>query len=366
MARVLSVILLLFTLCLSAFSQSGRQKGYSESISRGERSDAPVTELAPRAKQINSAVKEDSEIIRVETDLVTIPVRVTTRRGQPVPDIKQAEFKIFENGIEQEVAYFSTQDEPFTVALMLDMSYSSVFKLTEIQDAALAFVNQLRKDDKVMVVSFDEKVRVLCLPTDNRKALRYAIEGAKIASGTSLYTAFDKVLNENFRNVSGRKAIVILTDGVDTTSITKKATDVIRDIDELDTLIYPIQYDTFDDVRKSRRNDAQILYDDDDRPYVVESPLVKGEKEGDYVEAREFLQDLASRTGGRVQRVSSTTNLNSAFARIADELRKTYSLGYYPMSEKTPGQKYSIRVRVYRPDLDIRARDNYSTARKRL
>ncbi len=366
MLRVFSVTFLFILLCLSVFPQSGRQKGYSESISRGERIDAPVREIDPKSKINNSVGNSDSDIIRVETDLVTIPVRVTTKRGQPVPDVKQGEFKIFENGIEQEIAYFSTQDEPFTVALMLDMSYSSVFKLAEIQDAALAFVNQLRKDDKVMIVSFDEKVRVLCMPTDNRKALRYAIEGAKIASGTSLYTAFDKVLNENFRNVPGRKAIVILTDGVDTTSVTKKATDVIRDIDELDTLIYPIQYDTFDDVRKSRRNDAQILYDDDDKPYIVESPLVKGEKEGDYEEAREFLQDLASQTGGRVQRVNSKTNLNSAFARIADELRKTYSLGYYPSSEKTPGQKYSIRVRVYRPDLDIRARDNYSSARKRL
>lgn len=366
MLRVFSLIFLFLLFCLSLFPQSGRQKEYSESVSRGERVGASVSETDRDPKSINSGGSSDLDIIRVETDLVTIPVRVSTRRGEPVTDLRQGEFKIFENGAEQKVAYFSTQDEPFTVALMLDMSYSSVFKLGEIQDAALAFVNQLRKDDKVMIVSFDEKVRVLCMPTDNRKALRYAIEGAKIASGTSLYTAFDKVLNEKFRNVAGRKAIVVLTDGVDTTSVTKKAVDIIRDIDELDTLIYPIQYDTFDDVRKSRRNDAQILYDDDDKPYIVESPLVKGEKEGDYQEAKEFLQDLASHTGGRVQRVSSTTNLNSAFARIADELRKTYSLVYHPNSEKIPGQKYSIRVRVYRPNLDIRARDNYSTVRKRL
>lgn len=356
--RVVVLMLILF-LCSEAFAQSGRSKNYSESVSRNEANDS-VVELKSDQKKL------DDDVIRVDTDLVTIPVRVMTRGGRPVPDIKQSEFKIFENGEEQEIAYFSNQDAPFTVALMLDMSYSSVFKLNEIQAAAMLFIAQLRKEDKVMIVSFDEKVRILCEATDNRKALRYAIEAAKIGSGTSVYTAVDKVLNEKFRSIAGRKAIVLLSDGVDTTSKVAKAAGIIRDIDEMDTLVYPIQYDTFDDVRESRRKDAMVLYDDNDKPYIVESPLVKGEKEEDYSEAREFLLDIASHSGGRVQRVNSTTNLNSAFARIAEELRKIYSLGYYPNSEKTPGTRYTIRVRVYRPDLDIRARDNYSTAKKRL
>ena len=359
MRAIVPIPILILIFGAFAHAQSGFHKNYSESVSRNEAND-PVVELKADQK------KPDDDIIRVDTDLVTIPVRVTSKSGRPVPDIKPNEFKIFENGVEQEIAYFSSQDAPFTVALMLDMSYSSVFKLNEIQAAAMLFIAQLRKDDKVMIVSFDEKVRVLCEPTDNRKALRYAIEGAKIGSGTSVYTAVDKVINDKFKPIVGRKAIVLLSDGVDTTSKTARAADIIHDIQEMDTLIYPIQYDTFDDVREMRRKDAQILYDDDDRPYVVEAPLVKGEKEEDYRTARDFLQGLASNTGGRVQRVSSTTNLNSAFARIADELRKIYSLGYYPSSEKTPGKRYSIRVRVYRPDLDIRARDNYSTAKKRL
>ncbi len=354
-----NVLILILILCSTALAQSGHYKNYSESVSRNE-ADDPVVELKPDQK------KADDDVIRVDTDLVTIPVRVTTKGGRPVPDLKQYDFKIFENGVEQELAYFSAQDAPFTVALMLDMSYSSVFKLNEIQAAAMLFIAQLRKDDKVMIVSFDEKVRVLCEATDNRKALKYAIEAAKIGSGTSVYTAFDKVLNDKFKPIVGRKAIVLLSDGVDTTSKTVKAADIIHDIDEMDTLVYPLQYDTFGDVRENRKKDAQVFYDDDDRPYVVEAPLVKGEKEEDYSEAREFLKDIASHSGGRVQRVNSTTNLNSAFARIADELRKIYSLGYYPSSEKTPGKRYSIRIRVYRPNLDIRARDNYSTAKKRL
>lgn len=345
----LKVVLLCVLLAVTAAGQSAHKKQYSESVSQYDRS--VVTESNDK--------KADDDVIRVETDLITFPVRVTTKGGRPVPDIKQSEFRIFEDGEEQEVAFFGTNDAPFTVALLLDMSYSSVFKLEEIQSTAMEFVAQLKPNDKVMIVSFDRKVRVLCEVTDNRKALRYAIEGAKIGSGTSVYDAVSLVLNERFARLPGRKAIVMLSDGVDTTSKINNLKAILGDVDETDTLIYPIQYDTFDDVQQNRRNDAEIRYDDDDKPYVVESPRTKGEREEDYSEAREFLKEIASRTGGRVQRVNSTTNLTAAFARIADELRKTYSLGYYPSSERKPGGRYYIRIRVYRPDLVVRARETY-------
>jgi VWFA-related protein len=166
-------------LAATAVGQSANKKQYSESVSQYDRST--VSETKDR--------KSDDDIVRVETDLITIPVRVTTRGGRPVPDIKQSEFRIFEDGEEQEIAFFGTNDAPFTVALLLDMSYSSVFKLEEIQAAAMEFIAQLKPNDKVMIVSFDRKVRVLCEVTDNRKALRYAIEGSKIGSGTSVYDA---------------------------------------------------------------------------------------------------------------------------------------------------------------------------------
>lgn len=345
----LKVIAICVLLTAVAAGQSAHKKQYSESVSQYDRS--VVKESDDK--------KTDDDVVRVETDLITFPVRVTTRGGRPVPDIKQNEFRIFEDGEEQEVAFFGTNDAPFTVALLLDMSYSSVFKLEEIQSAAMEFVAQLKANDKVMIVAFDRKVRVLCEVTDNRKALRYAIEGAKIGSGTSAYDAVSLVLNEKFANLPGRKAIVMLSDGVDTTSKIKDLKVILGDVDETDTLIYPIQYDTYDDVQRNRRNDAEIRYDDNDKPYIVESPRTKGERDEDYAEAKEFLTEIASRTGGRVQRVNSTTNLTAAFARIADELRKTYSLGYYPSSERKPGGRYFIRIRVYRPDLVVRARETY-------
>lgn len=339
-----------------AHGQSGRVQIYSENFPPEKAQEKTETNV----KASNNLSKNDDDVIRVETDLVVIPTRITDRAGKTVSDIRKEEFKIFENDVEQEIAYFSKEDQPFTVALVLDMSYSSIFKIAEIQAAALEFVNQLRADDKVLVVSFDEKVRVLCKPTNDRKILRLAIEGAKIESGTSLYTALNSVFDEEFRSISGRKAIVLLSDGVDTTSKKLSPTDILNKTAETDVMIYPIQYDTYDDVQKTRKESAQIFYDDNDRPYVVEKPRIKGERESDYSEADDFLKQVANQSGGRVYRVSSTTNLRKAFAKIADELRKIYSLGYYPIGERRDGAKYSIRIRVYRPNLLIRARNKYA------
>src|SRR5215470_7437053 len=195
-----------------AFAQSGRIAGYSESTSRYD-DKTPLVE-----KTAAKPAKAEDEVVKVETDLVTVPVRITSKDGRPIPDVKREEFKIFENGVEQTIDYFLSEEQPFTVALMLDMSYSTVFKVTEIQDAAMAFVRQLRPQDKVMIVAFDGKAQVLCEASNDQKALRYAIEATKVGSGTSLYTAIDLVINDKFKKISGRKAVVILSDGVDTTS----------------------------------------------------------------------------------------------------------------------------------------------------
>jgi Ca-activated chloride channel homolog len=348
-------IVIFLTTAVALYGQSGRVQIYSEN-SPPEKSKKK-TETPNGAK--TSVTKDDDDVIRIETDLVMIPARVTDRSGKPVSDLKKAEFKIFENDVEQEIAYFSGEDQPFTVALVLDMSYSSVFKLAEIQTAALEFINQLRADDKVLVASFDEKFRVLCKPTNDRKVLRYAVEGAQIASGTSLYAALDAVLENELAEIAGRRAIVLLSDGVDTASKNFSANDVLEKFAETDVIVYPIQYDTYDDVQKSRKQSAQIFYDDDDRPYVVEKPRVRGERESDYAEANRFLRQIADQSGGRVYPVTSATNLNRAFAHIAEELRKIYSLGYYPSGERSAGADYAIRVRVYRPNLSIQARNKY-------
>lgn len=341
------LLIAIVSLSLPAHAQSGRQTAYSESTTRIK---------AKRTEPADQANKDDNTI-RIETDLVTVPVRVTSRDQKPLTDLKQSEFRLFENDEEQKIAYFSSVDQPFTVALLLDMSYSTVFKLHEIQAAALLFVGQLKPNDKVTVIAFDEKPRVLCQPTADRRVLKLAIEAARTGSGTSVYDSLEITLNRQLAGIAGRKAIVMLSDGVDTSSAKSSRKEVLSIVEEEDVIVYPLRYDTFDDVRKNRRKDAQVRYDEDDKPYIYEEPPKRGEREQDYSDARDFLDTVADTSGGRVFKVSSTTNLNNAFLKIAEELRKTYSLGYYPTEERRPGVTHTLKVRIYRPDLNIRTRE---------
>ncbi len=339
-------------------AQSGRAKGYSESRAITERTAKARTpeKLGETPKPVETP---EPDVIRVETDLVLVPFRVADKAGRVIADIKQSEVKIFENGEEREIAYFSDLAQPFTVALLLDMSYSSIFKLNDIQDAAKRFVSQLRPNDRVMVISFTEKAIVLCEATGDRRVLNIAIDGSRIGSGTSLYSTLDMVLNQKLKAVTGRKAVVLLSDGVDTSSLGHTAASIEKELSESDALIYPIKYDTYDDVQRSRRTTAPVQYDDDDRPYTVDTGPGKGERPEDYATAKEFLQNIAQDTGGRLYNVTSTTNLDQAFANIANELRKIYSLGYYPTGERESGASFEIKVRIYRPDLIIRTKERY-------
>src|ERR1044072_6158123 len=129
------------------------------------------------------------DIVKVNTTLVTIPVSAMDRDGRYVPNLQKDDFRIWENGVEQEVAFFQSVDKPFSVVLMLDTSPSTQFRLEDIQNAAIDFINQLRPDDRVMVVSFNEDIRILTAFTTDRAKLRRAVEPAPPGDGPRLYDA---------------------------------------------------------------------------------------------------------------------------------------------------------------------------------
>lgn len=355
MRRLTLSTILLVSACIFAYSQSGRATGYSESGTT--RVFQPASRMSDRSKE--HAARSDGDVLHVSTDLVTVPVRISTRDGKPVKNVLRREFAIFENGVAQELAYFSDEEQPFTVALVLDMSYSSLFKLDDIRTAARIFILKLRPYDRVTVISFDEKPQVLCEPTNDRKVLQLAIDGARLGSGTALYDTLDSVVAQKLSQIPGRRAIVLLTDGVDTSSSRADAAAVQARYSDDATIIYTLQYNTFEDVKKNREKNAEVRFDENDRPYVVQRPPEKGERELDYQKAGTFLRTVSEATSGRVYRISSTTNLNDAFSDIAAELRRIYSLGYYPNEDRNPGTVYDIKVRVYRPNLKISARNQY-------
>lgn len=319
----------------------------------------------------------DGDVVRVETALVSIPVSVSDRDGRYIPDLRKEDFRIFEDGVEQRVAYFASAEKPFTVALVLDVSDSTRFRLDEIQDAAIAFVDQLRPEDRVLVISFDDKVHVLAEATNDRNELRSAIRRTRTGGGTSLYDAVDLVINQRFNRIDGRKAIVLFTDGVDTTSKRASYESNVRDAEELDALIYPVQYDTYQANAPMGRGGGG----GGRRPSTgstVGDILIgilgggnvsigggggggggRGTNRADYDRADRYLGELAQRTGARRYRAESTRNLEESFGLIAEELRRQYSLGYYPETVAQAGRRRQIKVRVNRPNLIVKARDSY-------
>lgn len=187
--------------------------------------------------------QQDIETLKITTSLVTVPVIVTSREGNYIPDLSQEEFSVSENGVKQEVAFFATVSAPFHVVLMLDTSGSTREKIGLIRQAAIAFVDQLQSADRVKVISFDDQVRDLNEFTSDRAVLRNAINKTMPGKGTKLYDAFEVALS-SIKHIKGRKAIVVFTDGVDYHSDQATFDGTLHWLDEEAVIVYPIRYDT--------------------------------------------------------------------------------------------------------------------------
>ncbi len=319
-----------------------------------------------------SAAPTPPEIIKIETNLVTMPVSVLDRDGRFISGLQQSDFKIYEDGVEQKVGYFQNVEQPFSVVLLIDVSPSTQFRIEEIQSAAITFINQLRPGDRVAVISFDERVHVLSPFTNNRNQLRNAIREAQFGDGTSLYEAVDYVIEDQLRQVDGRKAVVLFTDGVDTTSRRASYDSTLRATEEIDALFYTIRYDTSRDMYGGGGGGG---YPGPQRRGVTMADVLGailsggnvgmggryggGASSAEYAKGRQYLEGLAQNSGGREFEAQSMYNIDAAFSGIAEELRQQYSLGYYPEKVGNLGDRKQIKIRVMRPGVVVRAKNSY-------
>jgi len=332
--------------------------------------DATTTTAAP---QPTPEEVEENDIVRVDTTLVTVPVSAVDRQGRFVPNLKKEDFKLTENGVEQPIAYFEPAEKPFTVALLLDTSASTHFHLDEIREAAIEFAKQLRPQDRVLVVSFNDEVLLLTEATNDLNLIESVIEvNANTGSSTRLYDAVDLTIRERLNAIKGRKAIVLFTDGVDTSSQQASYQSTLREVEELDALIYPIQYDTSDYLRAMQGSvpvtvvtTQRGIFGTRTSQQTYNVPVnggvpLPGTSKADYDRADQYLHGLADKTGGRLYQANDTKQLADAFSRIAEELRRQYTLGYYSKnSSVADGDRRQIRVRVNQPNVAVKARDSY-------
>jgi len=352
----LSLILLLsvFFLPLNLYAQSGRKISEPKQTKTEPAKETGVTD--PNGETV------EGDVIRFDTALVMVPATVQDRYGRYVPLLRRDQFRLTENGIEQKIAYFATTDAPFTVVLLIDTSGSTNLRLNDIQDAAIKFVARLKPTDSVMVMSFDDRIQVQCKATTDRDVIQKAIRRTRTGGGTRLYDAVDEILRKQLATIEGRKAVVLFTDGVDTTSHRASYDSTLRLAEESDAPIYSVDYDTSGSVGGMGGG----IPLPGGRGRVLGLPLpspgggsIPGSSPGDYKRAVAYLHALSNSTGGRFYSGDSMFGIAQAFTWIAEELGRQYSIGYYPSTAGKDGERRQIKVKVTESDLVVKARDSY-------
>lgn len=293
---------------------------------------------------------QSGQTLKVQTALVNVFVTVRDKSHFLINNLKQDDFKIFEDGQEQKVAYFSKEvNLPISLAILVDTSGSQVDVLGAEQDAASRFLHRvLRKTDEALIMSFDLDVDLLADFTEDTARLEEAIHKTVINAsgsgaggttgtvpggtngGTDFYDAVYLAAHDKLTGEAGRKAIIALTDAEDTGS-KLKLQDAIESAQRADTVVHTLLI-----------SDVGFYY----RQMMGYGGSGVAKK-------------MADETGGRVIEVHNNKSLEQAFDELSDELRQQYVLGYYPTNPKHDGSFRKIKIEVNRPDLKILSRRGY-------
>ncbi len=307
-----------------------------------------------------------ADTIKIDTNLISVPVIVSDRDNRYIPDLKIDTFHLFDNRVEQKITYFETGEEPLNVVLMLDTSFSTSGVLNDIKKAAKEFIKELRPKDRAMVVTFDWQILKLSDLTDNRKQLDDAMKHVKVGKypGTLLNDALIDISKNVLQPIRGRKAIVLLSDGDDRGSAINPE-DLLTSESEADAMIYSIHYRSEMDRMFPPRPDRGHGRGHGRFPFHHAPPQGPGGPQGRGrppgrrgAEGVELMRELADVTGGRYYE-GETDKLKETFALIAAELRHQYRLGFYPEDLKRDGSVHALLVKVNLPDASVRSRHEY-------
>ena len=356
----------------------------------------PPAGARPAAPRADSPVEVgDDDVVRVETQLVTVPAVVTDKTGRPVAGLRADNFLVFEDGRPQKLASFATAEAPFEVALLLDTSGSTRAEVGLIRRAAHAFVEALRPGDRVALLAFNTRaegdtrlaeVEVRAPLTDDREELRLAVEGVGASNGTPFYDGIERAAREVFRDpprdeMRGRRALVALTDGVDSTS-ESSFEEAREQLKRAGLVAYFVQVNTEDFVEERLMQDCE---DDGalrlsraqlQRYRKVAAPRAEAADFANFCRmgpfermhisrtlyrlARDEMNRLARDSGGKTFPVSDLRDARRAFQQVAEEIGTQYSLGYYSTNKARDGAYRAIRVQVRGVrDAEVRAREGY-------
>jgi len=339
------------------------------SFSSGQRRFYVITLLAvcllllPVAGIRAQEQQDPDDVLKVDTNLVQLNVGVVDRQGRAILNLSRNDFVVYENDVRQTIQNFEPTTTPFSLVLMLDMSGSTLGFRQPLKQSALRFIDALAPEDRVAVVTFNDKVELLQKFTSDRRKIAGAIDIAEGKGQTNLYNALRFSMRQLAGEGTRRKAIIVLTDGLDTdmrradreaaasantneaaiASIKPDASAslnaVLNTADRMGVTVYPLALPS---------GNAKLL------------PFPDPQQIAMYTAARARLQTMADRTGGRLREIRRLEDMGRLYAEVAAELRTLYSLTYQPSGgSKRDGSWRAIRIEVTRPEMIASTKSGY-------
>jgi Ca-activated chloride channel homolog len=308
--------------------------------------------------------QQEEEPIHIETNLVILNVGVADRKGQPVTDLARADFNVYEDGVKQSIVSFEPAASPFSLVLLLDMSGSTLNFRATLQQSALRFIDSLGPEDRVEVIAFNDRVEMLQRFTTDRKKIGFAITYlAKGKGNTYLYKALDYSLQQLAKEGKRRKAVVVLTDGLDTdmSNLDRQTTSEAKTSEEAVATVKPDAAAALRSVLDAADRQGVTIY-----PLALPSADPKNllpltpQQAAIYTAARARMQSLADRTGGRLHEIRRLEDMGRLYAEVAADMRTLYSITYQSSNARTHDGKWrAINIEVTRADTIARARPGY-------
>ena len=312
---------------------------------------------------VPARAQDVDDVIRTETSLIQLNVGVVDKQGRAITSLTRDDFTIYEDGVKQSIQHFEPVDAPFSLVLMLDMSGSTINFRQQLKLASQRFLDALAPEDRVAVVQFNKDVKSLTGFSTDRTKTYYAIEIANGAGETHLYDALKYALRElEKEGPRRRKAIVVLTDGLDSqlrnsdrSTLSKAQTN-----EEALATIQPHSSAELNYVLASADRQGVTIYplalpSGDPKRLPIQTPNIVGI----YAAARARMQSLADRTGGRLNEINRLEYMAQLYREVAANLRTLYTVAYQAKGDRERGKWHEIEVEVTNSDLTARTKPGY-------
>ncbi len=307
------------------------------------------------------SAQSGDDVIKIDSSIVRLNVGVADRQGRPITNLSKENFTLYEDGVKQEISRFEPTVAPFSVVMLLDMSGSTLGFREVIRQSAFRFVDALASEDRVAVVEFYDKPNLLNDFTNKRKPIINSINVASGRGKTQLYKALDFALDKLAKEGKRRKAIIVLTDGIDSNlrDIDRNYLEKVKESD-IAKAINPENNDALNKLLNKSDNQGVTIYPlalPTGDPFKLAEPTPL--QVAMYSASRARLHILADRTGGTFNAINHLEDMGKLYASVAADLRALYTVEYAPTDTKRDGKWRKIKIEVNNSELISKTRPGY-------